>query len=148
MSLIKWNQPAKLVGRRNWIENFFNETDDFFKNWDFDKMNDMPAINVKEEKDAFLIDVAAPGMKKEDFKVEVDRGVLMISATTEEKKVEKTDEYRRQEFNFMDFKRSFWLPENVKADQIAATYENGLLKLKLPKLAELPAEKGKMIKVV
>lgn len=148
MSLIKWNQPAKLTGRRNWIENFFAETDDFFKTWDWDKTTDVPAMNVKEEKDAFLIDVAAPGMKKEDFKVEVDRGVLMISATTELKKEEKTEEFRRQEFSFHNFKRSFWLPENVKADQIAATYENGILKLKLPKMMELPAEKGKMIKVV
>lgn len=148
MSLIKWNQPAKLLGRRNWIENFFAETDDFFRNFEWDKANDVPAVNVKEEKDFYMIEVAAPGMKKEDFKVEVDRGVLMISAQAEDKKEEKTEEYRRQEFSFREFKRSFWLPENVKADVIEAHYENGLLKLKLPKLTELPAEKGKMIKVV
>lgn len=148
MSLIKWNQPAKLTGRRNWIENFFMDTDDFFKNWDWDRTNEVPAVNVTEEKEAFLIDVAAPGMKKEDFKIELDRGVLMIGATSELTKEEKTDEFKRREFSYRNFKRSFWLPENVKADQIAATYENGLLKLRLPKLAELPAEKSKMIKVV
>ncbi len=148
MSLVKWNQPMKLTGKRNWIENFFSETDDFFKTMDWDITHDVPAMNVKEEKDAFMIELAAPGMKKEDFKIEVDRGVLLISAFTELKKDEKTDEYRRQEFSFKNFKRSFWLPENVKSDQILATYENGLLKLRLPKMAELPAEKGKMIKVV
>jgi HSP20 family protein len=147
MSLIKWNEPTKLMGKRNWVENFFAETDDFLKNWNWDMKVDVPAINVKEEKDAFLIDVAAPGMKREDFKVEVDRGVLMISATTEEKKEEKTDTFRRQEFSYRDFKRSFWLPENIMADQIAAHYENGILQLKLPKMAEVP-EKTKMIKVV
>jgi HSP20 family protein len=147
MSLIKWNEPTKLMGKRNWVENFFAETDDFLKNWNWDMKVDVPAINVKEEKDAFLIDVAAPGMKREDFKVEVDRGVLMISATTEEKKEEKTDTFRRQEFSYRDFKRSFWLPENIIADQIAAHYENGILQLKLPKMAEVP-EKTKMIKVV
>ena len=79
--------------------------------------------------------------------MEVDRGVLIISATTEEKKEEKTEDYRRQEFSFRDFKRSFWLPENIMADQIAAHYENGILQLKLPKMVNVP-EKAKMIKVV
>ncbi|MBK9106031.1 MAG: Hsp20/alpha crystallin family protein [Saprospiraceae bacterium] len=147
MSLIKWNEPTKLMGKRNWVENFFAETDDFLKNWNWDMKVDVPAINVKEEKDAFLIDVAAPGMKREDFKVEVDRGVLIISATTEEKKEEKTDTFRRQEFSYRDFRRSFWLPENIMADQIAAQYENGILKLKIPKMENVP-EKAKTIKVV
>ena len=147
MSLIKWNEPTKLMGKRNWVENFFAETDDFLKNWNWDMKVDVPAINVKEEKDAFLIDVAAPGMKREDFKVEVDRGVLIISATTEEKKEEKTDTFRRQEFSYRDFRRSFWLPENIMADQIAAQYENGILMLKIPKMENVP-EKAKTIKVV
>lgn len=148
MSLIKWNQPSPLTGRRNWIENFFAETDDFFKNWDWDKNNNVPAVNVKEEKDAFMIEVAAPGMKKEDFKVEMENGVLMISATTEEKKEDKTSDYRRQEFSYRNFKRSFWLPENITPDKISAQYENGLLKLTLPKEPSLTASKNKMIQVV
>ena len=147
MSLIKWNEPAKLMGKRNWVENFFTETEDFLKNWNWDMSNDLPAINVKEEKEAFIIDVAAPGMKREDFKIEVDRGVLSISATTEEKKEEKTETFKRQEFSYRNFKRSFWLPENIMADQIAAQYENGILQLKLPKMANVP-EKVKTIKVV
>lgn len=147
MSLIKWNEPTKLMGKRNWVENFFAETDDFLKNWNLDMNVMMPAINVKEDKDAFIIDVAAPGMKREDFKVEVDRGVMMISATTEEKKEEKTEDYRRQEFNYRDFRRSFWLPENIMADKIEAHYDNGILQLKLPKMVNVP-EKGKTIKVV
>ncbi len=147
MSLIKWNEPTKLMGKRNWVENFFAETDDFLKNWNMDMNLDVPAMNVKEEKDAFIIDVAAPGMKREDFKVEIDRGVLMISATTEERKEEKTDTFRRQEFSYRDFKRSFWLPENIMAEQIVAHYENGILQLKLPKMMNVP-EKAKTIKVV
>ncbi len=147
MSLVKWNEPAKLAGRRNWVENFFAETDDFFKTMNFDFTHNVPAMNVKEEKEMFMIDLAVPGMKREDFKVEVDRGVLMISAFTEEKKEEKTEEYKRQEFSFRNFKRSFWLPDNVNPDQIEANYENGLLRLKLPKVMNLP-EKAKSIKVV
>jgi HSP20 family protein len=148
MSLIKWNQPAKLSARRNWIENFFSETDDFFKNWRWDIDHDVPAVNVKETNDAFLIEVAAPGMKKDDFKVEMDNGVLNISATAEETKEEKTDEYRRQEFSYRNFKRSFWMPENVKSDAINAEYKDGLLKLTLPKMAVAPAPKSKTIEVV
>lgn len=148
MSLIKWNEPTNLLGKRNWIENFFNETDDFFKTWNWDRGFDVPAINVREEKEFFFIDVAAPGMKKEDFKIEIDRGVLIISATTNETKEEKTEEFKRKEFNYRNFKRSFWLPENVKSDMIVATYEDGLLKLKLPKMTSMPLEKGRMIKVV
>ncbi len=148
MSLMKWNQPTKLTTSRNWIENFFTETDDFFKTFEWDRMNDVPAMNVREEKDAFRIDVAAPGMKKEDFKVEIDRGVLLISATAEEKKEEKTQEFRRREFSFRNFQRSFWLPDYVKAEAIEAVYEDGLLKLKLPKITDLPAANSKTIKVV
>jgi HSP20 family protein len=148
MSLVKWNQPSKLLGRRNWIENFFAEADDFLKNWDWDRESTVPAVNVREEKDAFMIDVAAPGMKKDDFKVEFEKGVLMISGKTETRKEEKTDTFQRKEFSYADFKRSFWVPENVNADQISAIYEDGLLKLKLPKLTTMPEDKGKTIKVV
>jgi HSP20 family protein len=147
MSLIKWNDPMKLMGKRNWVENFFAETDDFLKNWNWDVSQDVPAVNVKDEKDFFMIDVAAPGMKREDFKVEVDRGVLIISATTEEKKEEKTENFKRQEFSYRNFKRSFWLPENIMPDKIEAHYEDGILKLKLPKMMEIP-EKVQTIKVV
>jgi len=148
MSLVKWNQPTKLLGRRNWIENFFAEADDFLKNWDWDRESTVPSVNVREEKDMFMIDVAAPGMKKDDFKVEFDKGVLMITGQHEVKKEEKTDTFQRKEFSYTDFKRSFWVPDNVNAEQITAVYEDGLLKLKLPKLTTLPEEKGKTIKVV
>ncbi len=148
MSLVKWNQPAKLTSRRNWIENFFAETDDFLKSWNWDMSHDVPAVNVKEDKEAFLIEVAAPGMKKEDFKLEIENGVLTISAVAEERKEEKTEEFRRQEFSYHNFRRSFWLPENVDGDQIMANYENGLLKLRLPKMPLTNVAKSKTIQVV
>jgi HSP20 family protein len=148
MAMLKWNPPSPLTGKRNWIENFFAETDDFFKNWEWDRKNDVPEVNVREEDDAFLIEVAAPGMKKEDFQVEMDNGVLIISASTEENKEPIATQYRRQEFNFRNFRRSFWLPENVAPDMISATYENGLLKLILPKTQALVSPKSKKIQVV
>ena len=147
MSLVKFNQPKMLSGRRNWIENFFSETDDFFKNWDWDRSSDVPAVNVREEENFFFIEVAAPGMKKEDFKVELEKGVLMISAKSEENKEEKDNGYVRREFSFRNFQRSFWMPESVKADNIMATYEQGVLKLKLPKVNIPSISKSKTIPI-
>jgi len=148
MSLIKWNQPSPLASRRNWIENFFTGTDDFFNKWDWEKGNNFPAINIKEDKDAFLIEVAAPGMKKEDFTVELENGVLMISASAEEKKEENMANLRRQEFSYRNFKRSMWMPDNVAGDKISASYEFGLLKLTLPKAPALATAKSNKIQVV
>lgn len=144
MSLIKFNQPKPLTGRRNWIENFFAETDDFMKTFDWNFSNDVPAVNVREEEKNFFIEVAAPGMKKEDFKIELDNGVLMISAKTEDTKEEKDNGYVRKEFSYRNFQRSFWMPEAVNAEQITANYEQGVLKLTIPKIniPNLPTSKA------
>ena len=148
MSLTKFNHPFQLSGRRSWVENLFTDTSDFLKNWDFDKEMDVPAMNVKEEPDAFFIEVAAPGMKKEDFKIEMDSGVLKISAKSEEKKEEKERNYVRREFSFRNFNRSFWLPENIKSEGIIAAYDQGMLKLTLPKVNKAPASITKEIPII
>ena len=134
MSLIKWDQPAKLASRRNWIENFFSETDDFFKDFNWDRSADVPAVNVRDEEKQYLIELAAPGMKKEDFIVKLESNILVISAKKEMLTEEKKDAYMRKEFNFRNFTRSFWMPESVDANAIKAIYEDGVLKLWLPKI--------------
>ena len=146
MSIIK-STPKSLTGRRNWIENFLSETEDFLKGWDWNPANDVLAVNVKEEEKNFLIEVAAPGMKKEDFKIELDNGVLMISAKNEESKEEKDNGYVRREFSYQDFQRSFWLPESVNANDITAQYEQGVLKLTVPKLSLPAPSNAKSIKI-
>lgn len=148
MALPIFNRPSRISGKRNWVENFFSETNDFFRNFDFDKENDIPAVNVKEEPENFMIEVAVPGMKKEDFKIEIDRGVLMISAKAEESKEEKDENFVRREFSYRNFNRSFWLPENVKSEAINASYDQGMLKLKLPKISTLPNSVSKVIQIV
>jgi len=147
MSLIKWNQPSPLTGKRNWIENFFAETDDFFKNWDWDRSNNVPAINVKEEKDAYLIEMAAPGMKKEDFKIDVEGNMLTISSEREETKEEKDKKFTRKEYNYSSFSRSFTLPDEVNREKIDAKYEDGVLKLTLPRREEVKNPTAKQIAV-
>ncbi|MCU0470423.1 MAG: Hsp20/alpha crystallin family protein [Arcicella sp.] len=104
--------------------------------------NNIPAVNVKESENAFAIEVAAPGLKKEDFKISLHENRLTISAKQEESSAEKTDKYTRQEFNYTSFQRTFTLPKNVDGEKIEATYTDGILHVGLPKKEELkPAVK-------
>lgn len=130
MSLIKWNPENNIFPAfTNWMDDFFPEN-----GYKFRTAFHMPAVNVLETKDAFKLKVAAPGFKKEDFKLEIHNGMLVISGEVKEEKVEKDEKYTRQEFSMNTFTRTFSLPENVKTDAIAAEYADGVLKINLPKV--------------
>jgi len=111
----------------------------------------VPAINIKETENDFKIEVAAPGLKKEDINVELENGVLTISAEsrTEKEESDKEGRYTRKEFSYSSFKRSFSVNEDsVDADKIEGKYENGVLNLVLPKKAKSePEKKSKTIQV-
>lgn len=120
--------------------------DDFFRPWNewFDnggsfwgKTMTVPAVNITESKDEFLVAVAAPGMKKDDFKIDIDGNMLTISCEKEEKKEEKEQRFTRKEYNYTSFSRSFTLPDDVNKDKIEARYEDGILKMSLPKKEEV-----------
>lgn len=106
---------------------------DFFSN---KFANNLPAVNIKENGNEFKIEVAAPGLKKEDFKITTENDMINISAEHEEKKEEKDENYTRKEYNYNSFSRSFILPENIKEEDIKAKYEDGILKLSFPKKTE------------
>lgn len=93
----------------------------------------IPSVNITERDKDFLIELAAPGLTKKDFKVELDNDMLSISAEKEEKREEKENGSTRKEFSYNSFCRSFRLPENSKAEKIEAEYENGILKIEIPK---------------
>ncbi|GAB4499123.1 MAG: Hsp20/alpha crystallin family protein [Saprospiraceae bacterium] len=112
------------------MEDFFDDNGDWVK---LIRNSSMPAVNVKENKNAFKLEVAAPGFKKGDFKLEVQDGRLTISGETKEEKEDKDEKYTRQEYRYSSFSRSFTLPENVKSDDISAEYTDGVLKVTLPK---------------
>ena len=95
-----------------------------------------PSVNIKETKDAYQIEVAAPGFAKESFQVKVEDNTLTISAETKEEKLEEGEKFTRKEFAQSSFKRSFTLPKTIVADKITAGYENGILKVALPKMEE------------
>lgn len=123
---------ARFFGK-NWLEKEFGQT--------------FPAVNIKETAKDFGLEFAAPGFKKEDFKVSVDNGILTVSAETQTEKNEENKKFTRKEFSYNSFTRSFSLPENVNADAIEAKYENGILNLSVPKKEESKDLPKKDIKV-
>jgi HSP20 family protein len=109
----------------------------------------LPAVNVKESEDAFEIEVAAPGMKKEDFNVNFENNVLTISSERkEESRREEKGQYTRREFSYQSFQRSFTIPENlVEGEQISAKYSDGLLCIHLPKKEEVKPKPAREITI-
>jgi HSP20 family protein len=118
--------------------------DDFMKPWNewFDngsllgKMLTAPAVNITETKNQFELSVAVPGMKKDDFNIDVEGNLLTISAENEKQDEKKEGRMTRQEYNYASFSRTFTIPADVKKENIEARYEDGLLKLVLPKREE------------
>ena len=132
--------------------------DDFFgRDWLDSTLGDwktigstLPAVNVRESNDGYVIEVAAPGMKRDDFKVELDNNVLTISAQMEDNHEQKDQEgnYTRREFSYQSFQRSFSLPQNkVKGDEITARYVDGVLHVTVPKTEDAKTRPAKQIAV-
>lgn len=116
---------------------------DFFFNPVFDTpANAQPAVNIVETENGFTLEVAAPGFNKEDFNIKVEKNLLTISGKKETKQEENSPVYRRREFAFTQFERSFRLPETIDTDSVNAALNNGILKVDLAKKPELvPAVK-------
>jgi len=106
-----------------------------------------PGANIIENENDFKIELAAPGLEKKDFKVEVNNNILTISAEKEEEKKDENNNYKRREFSYNSFSRSFTLPDNSLPDKIDAKYENGVLRLILPKKEVTVSKPAKQIKV-
>lgn len=132
---------------------FFN---DFFKPWNewFDNSGGLlgramtvPPVNITENKDDYLVSLAAPGMKRDDFKIDVDGNMLTISSENEENKEEKDKRFTRREYSYSSFSRSFTLPDEVNKEKIEAKYEDGVLKLTLPRKEEAKKPAAKHIAV-
>jgi HSP20 family protein len=141
MSLIKHNANRSALSL---LSDLFN-SDRFFSDRFFSE-EWIPAVNVHETEKSFGIELAAPGMKKEDFRIKAENGMLTISSEKKEEKDEKEKNYTRREFNYRSFSRSFTLPPNTNEDDITAKYEDGVLKLNIAK-KESAAPKRKEIQV-
>ena len=106
----------------------------------------VPAVNIKEENNAFHVEVAAPGIDKKDFKVELDDDLLTISYEKEHSTEEKGD-YTKKEFSYQSFKRSFNLPKTVENTKIQANYKDGILHLMIPKKDEAKQKPSRLIEI-
>lgn len=149
----------KKRNRGNSSSLFPSLTDDFFGNrflsptlFDFEpdlwnREMQVPLANVTETKDSFNIDLSVPGLTRDDFQVEVENGMLTISCEKEEEKKDEDKNFTRREFSYNSFERTFQLPENVVEDKINAKYENGMLKVSLPKKEVSVSKPKKAIKV-
>ena len=133
------------------IEDFFNRelSDTSPSNWRYSDAT-LPSVNIAETNDSFEIEVAAPGMKRDNFKIELDNNVLTIASHLEEQKEEKDESrnFTRREFSYKSFQRNFSLPENkVDGEKISAKYTDGILYISIPKREEAKVKPARQIKV-
>ncbi|MDB5155056.1 MAG: Hsp20/alpha crystallin family protein [Mucilaginibacter sp.] len=135
MSLVKFqegnNRNVMAPGFSDIFESFFN--DSFLS----DRMiSRVPAVNVAETDDGYHIELAAPGLKKEDFKIDLDRNMLNISVEKKSEETESNKKYNKREYSYTSFVRSFTLPDSADDGKIEAEYNDGVLKIKIAKREE------------
>lgn len=146
MTLVKWHENRKPA--------FSSIMDEFFNGDPFMNLGgrafsgNTPSVNVRETDNEYVLEVSAPGRKKDDFKIEIDKDRMTISSETKAEKEEKQEgKYTRREFSYTSFSRSFVLPQTVDKDKIDARYENGVLMLTVPKMEEAQAKLSRTIEV-
>ena len=132
------------------IDRFFDgELMDWNRNNDSSTNSTLPAVNIMEDENEYKIQLAAPGLKKEDFRLNYDNGRLSISSTQKTELKEKgSEKYTQREFNYQSFQRTFSIAEKiVDVDKISAKYESGILQLSLPKREEVKPKPAKHIPI-
>ena len=138
MRIVKYNNNNVFPSLMN---EFLN--DDFGMNL-FNRSNSLPSVNSIENNDSFEIDLAVPGMKKDDFIIELNDKVLVISS---EKSSINNENMKLNEFDYSSFQRSFRVPDSVDLDKIKATYKNGILKIKLTKKKDSITKPNRLIDI-
>lgn len=128
------------------VDEFFG--DDLLRSF-FDDQESItvPSVNIRETKDDFIIDVAAPGFEKKDFRIDLKNNVLEISSEKEVKQEEKDEKVMRREFRYSSFKRMFTLPETANVDKIKASYKDGILSIVVPKKEEAKEKPARQISI-
>lgn len=146
-SLANKNNVSNFPSLSNWFDDFsLAEFPSLFTS-NFNTGMSLPKVNIKEEADAFVVEMAVPGLKKSDFNINLENNTLSISAEIEEKNEQKDDGYTRREFGYSSFKRTFTLPETVEDSKINAKYSEGILNIHLPKKEEAKQKPPRSIKI-
>jgi HSP20 family protein len=124
------------------MPNIFDE--DFFTAVS-NRSGSMPAVNIREDEKNYVLELAIPGLDRKDLKIDMNEDLLTISSETKNESEESKDGYKRKEFNYSAFSRSFYIPENVNKEKIEANYKDGVLLVSLPKETE---EKSKLTRKI
>jgi HSP20 family protein len=133
-----------IFDKKGWVDRFFDLPLD--ANFNFSRALNVPAINVKETEHEYKLSIAAPGLEKDDFDIQLHQGMLTISAEKEENK-STNDKYNRREYNYSSWTRSFSLPEDAVDGKISAEYKNGELKIDVPRSGDKKKNEGKHIEI-
>lgn len=139
MTIVRRNLNSPFLP--DWLEDFFSGENPAVK----PQVSNVPLVNVFEEDEKFRIELAAPGLKKEDFKIKLENDVLSISSEQENKVEEANDNCTKREYSYSSFSRSFTLPESADKEKISAKSEDGILKISIMKREE---EKVKPIREI
>ncbi len=132
LAKVKNNAPV-VPNLSSWFDDWFGRDLPSIFNTGFHTGLSIPAVNIKETHESFLVEVAAPGMKKSDFNIHLDNGLLTISSELQTENTNSEENYTRKEFGYQSFKRTFTLPDSVNGDKISAKYADGILAITLPK---------------
>ena len=131
MTLIRKNYPS-FHNVSNWFDDFFTKDLDVFSKF----KSTVPSVNIKEEDTQYIIELAVPGMKKEDFDIDIDNNIISISTNKEEENKVVKENYTKREFCYSEFRRAFTLPEGADVEKISAEYKDGILTISIAKKEE------------
>lgn len=144
MSLVRFSNQVPSIFDRLFEGDVFDWT-----NRNFSVTNTtLPSVNIKESADAFVVEVAAPGFEKNDFKLELNHDLLTISSQKKvENETKEGETFTKREFSYQSFTRSFTLPNTADGEKIGATYENGILRISIPKKEEAKPKPARTIEI-
>jgi HSP20 family protein len=144
MSLVKFSNQFPTLFDRFFDNDLFD-----WSNKNFSLTNTtLPAVNILEDDHSYQVEMAAPSLNKDDFKIELNNDVLTISSEKQtENETKEGQKYTRKEFSYQSFSRSFTLPDSVDSDKISAKYENGILKVIIPKREDAKPRPVKQIAI-
>ncbi|HCQ17474.1 Hsp20/alpha crystallin family protein [Roseivirga sp. UBA1976] len=144
MALVRTSNPSF----SSLFDDFFNtELGDWRRQNYSSTDTTLPKVNIKENDDAFMVEMAAPGMKKEDFNIQLDNNLLTISSEKKEDSKDDNFRYSRKEFAYRSFQRAFTIPESADEQKIGAVYEDGILTITIPKKEEAKPQPPKTISI-
>jgi HSP20 family protein len=127
-----------------YMPNFFD--DDFFPVLQ-NRSTSLPAVNIREDDKNYILDLAIPGIDKKDLKIDINEDVLTISHESQSEAEKNNDGYKRKEFSYSAFSRSFYIPENTDKEKIEANYKDGVLSVSLPKMEEEKVKLSRKVEI-